>query len=160
MTNMNLPTIPGSSISGRKAAMVVATAASTGRPTSPIDSSAASRACMPRSMRKYMASTRTTASSTSMPSTMTMPKRTETFRVKPTASSRTKVPITEKTTPSATRAEMREPRKSQQVASTSSSPTMALLCMIPRASRVATVWSSARTSLRPLPARTAFLRSV
>ena len=29
-----------------------------------------------------------------------------------------------------------------------------------RASRVATVWSSARTSLRPLPARTAFLRSM
>ena len=41
MMNMNLPTMPGSSISGMNAAMVVLTAAITGRPTSCSDSMAA-----------------------------------------------------------------------------------------------------------------------
>ena len=52
ITNMNLPTIPGSSISGRKAAMVVATAAVTGSPTSDSDCKAAGMAAMPRCRRK------------------------------------------------------------------------------------------------------------
>ncbi|MDT4833211.1 hypothetical protein FQZ97_668030 [compost metagenome] len=51
ITNMNLPTMPGSSMSGRKAAMVVATEATTGFHTSPMASRLAARACWPRSMR-------------------------------------------------------------------------------------------------------------
>ena len=48
MTNMNLPTMPGSSISGRKAAMVVATEAVTGAATSRRASSEASSTSCPR----------------------------------------------------------------------------------------------------------------
>ena len=51
ITNMNLPTIPGKSISGKKAAMVVATEASTGFQTSATESSEACKAAWPRSMR-------------------------------------------------------------------------------------------------------------
>ena len=157
---MNLPTRPGNSISGRKAAMVVETAASTGQPTSRIESSVASSANIPRSMRKYIASTSTMASSTSMPNTMTIPSSTETLSVEPVISSSAKAPATENTTPKATITAMREPRNSQHTASTSSRPMAALLCMTPSASRVATVWSSASTSFKPLPTSTAFLRSM
>ena len=48
---MNLPTMPGKSISGKKAAMVVATEASTGFQTSATESSEACKAAWPRSMR-------------------------------------------------------------------------------------------------------------
>ncbi|EWS62413.1 hypothetical protein Y695_04359 [Hydrogenophaga sp. T4] len=51
ITNMNLPMMPGSSMSGRKAAMVVATEATTGFHTSTMASRLAARACWPRSMR-------------------------------------------------------------------------------------------------------------
>ena len=51
ITNMNLPTMPGSSISGRKAAMVVATEASTGFQVSSIASRLADSASWPRCIR-------------------------------------------------------------------------------------------------------------
>ena len=51
MTNMNLPMMPGSSMSGKNAAMVVATEASTGFHTSPIASRLAASASCPRCMR-------------------------------------------------------------------------------------------------------------
>ena len=51
ITNMKSPTMPGSSISGRKAAMVVATEEVTGLKTSRNAATAASRACTPRWMR-------------------------------------------------------------------------------------------------------------
>jgi hypothetical protein len=50
-TIMNLPTMPGSRIKGRKAATVVSTEASTGRPTLAIAAVAASTAATPRVMR-------------------------------------------------------------------------------------------------------------
>ncbi len=49
--NMKSPTMPGSSISGMKAAMVVATEASTGFQTSAMPSRLACSAFWPRSMR-------------------------------------------------------------------------------------------------------------
>ena len=51
MTNMKSPTSPGSSISGRKAAMVVSTEEVTGLNTSRRESSAASSAWAPRCKR-------------------------------------------------------------------------------------------------------------
>ena len=50
-TNMNLPRMPGSNISGKKAAMVVSTALVTGAATSSTPLITASRAGSPRCMR-------------------------------------------------------------------------------------------------------------
>ena len=51
ITNMNLPTIPGSSMSGRNAASVVRTEEVTGAAVSRSASSAAASTCWPRCTR-------------------------------------------------------------------------------------------------------------
>jgi len=51
MTNMNLPTMPGSSMSGRKAAIVVSTAEVIGAAVSRSASSEAASTCCPRCTR-------------------------------------------------------------------------------------------------------------
>jgi len=75
-TRMNWPRMPGISISGRKAAMVVSVAALTGTHISCTAVVAARMRSMPFFRLAWIASTTTTASSTSMPSTMTMPSST------------------------------------------------------------------------------------
>ena len=74
-----------------------------------------------------------------MPSTITMPSSTETFKVLPSALNTQIAPAIEKTTPRLTIMAMREPRNTQHTAITRISPISALDCMTRKASRVGTV---------------------
>ena len=99
----------------------------------------------------------TTASSTSMPSTMTMPSSTEMLSVKPMADSAQNAAASENGMPSPTRMAMREPRNSQVIKSTSARPNSALVSMMSMAWRVGMVWSSSSTTVSPLLASMPFL---
>ncbi len=138
MTRMNFPMIPGKSINGRKAAMVVRIEVVTGAATSSKAASPASMAAMPRSIRAYMASTTTTASSTNMPNEITTPNRTMTFREWSNMYKTPKTPARVKGMPMPMRMAMLEPRNSQVVNMTRIRPTRAFFSMVPRALR--TMW--------------------
>ena len=96
-----------------------------------------------------MASTTTTASSTSIPSEITVPSNTDTLSVKSVAYNTPKVPASENGMPMPTSNATFQPRNTQQTTVTNNKPCSALVCITLSALRVGTVWSSPMDRVSP-----------